>query len=405
MKIAPGLLRYLRAMAHADNAVSKRHADLVDRARKLAPLLEREARESELLRHPTDAAMTALCEAGIFELMVPESYGGLGLDLDTFLEVGLALAEGDASLSWVSTFYIEHNWMLCQFPEAFQKELFADRSFVLAPATIAPNGRAQREAGGFRLNGRWQWATGAHNGEWAIAGAILDGPPGPLPYFFALPMTEVRIEDTWHVAGMAATASNDMVIDDVLVPEARATSLPALVEGTGPGAALHDLPLYRTPMIPILGLAASLPAVGQARAVVRRFREALPERLVYGGPARHSERSTFQVRLARAELETQQAELLLRATVREIQEKRSDASLEDRARWLASFAWLVHQAKDTVARVAEASGASARFLDHPLQRAQRDLDTLSCHIVFDLDRALETHGRLRLGLPIGPGLL
>ena len=45
--------------------------------------------------------------------------------------LGLALAEGDASMSWVSTFYIEHNWIFCQFPESFQKELFANRTYVL----------------------------------------------------------------------------------------------------------------------------------------------------------------------------------------------------------------------------------------------------------------------------------
>ena len=78
--------------------------DLIGRARSLVPLLREHARASEQARRPADEVIEALREARIFELMVPRAYGGLELDLDTFLEVGLALAAGDASAAWVSTF-------------------------------------------------------------------------------------------------------------------------------------------------------------------------------------------------------------------------------------------------------------------------------------------------------------
>jgi len=111
---------------------------LIQRAQSLAPLLAEHAAEAERLRKPHDAVIAALEESGIFKLMVPRSLGGFELDLDTFLEVGLALSEGDASMAWVSTFYIEHCWMFCHFPPAFQKEVFGDRGYALAPAAIAP---------------------------------------------------------------------------------------------------------------------------------------------------------------------------------------------------------------------------------------------------------------------------
>ena len=98
-------------------------ADLIARARALAPLLAAHAAEAERLRRPVDAVIEALRESGVFRMMVPRKYGGLELDLDTFLEVGLALSEGDASMAWVANFYVEHNWIVCQFPQAFQEEL------------------------------------------------------------------------------------------------------------------------------------------------------------------------------------------------------------------------------------------------------------------------------------------
>ena len=130
--------------------------ELAARARALIPMLAENAVQAEKQRKPVDAVITALEEAEIYKLMVPKCYGGLELDMDTFFEVGVALGEGDASTAWVSNFYIEHNWILSQFPEAFQKELFANRSYILAPAMVALGGNAVAEDGGYRINGRWQ---------------------------------------------------------------------------------------------------------------------------------------------------------------------------------------------------------------------------------------------------------
>jgi 3-hydroxy-9,10-secoandrosta-1,3,5(10)-triene-9,17-dione monooxygenase len=369
--------------------------DLVTSARVLAPLLAEQAAEAERLRRPTDAVIRALEEAGIFRLMVPQRYGGLELDLDTFVDVGLALSEGDASMAWVATFYIEHNWMFCQFPEAFQRELFADRSWVLAPGMIAPTGQAEPVDGGVRLSGRWKWATGVMHGDWVIVGAAPSGNLGQIA-FHAVPKSEVAVEDTWYVDGMCGTGSNDVVIDGVFVPEGRSVSIAEMVEGRAAGARLHPGPLYRTPMVPILMLAASMPALGQARAVVRGFREGLVDRMRLG-VVKVSQRPATQIRLAQAEVEARQAELLLRDVAAEVCEKRNEASLEERARWAASLCHVVHQSRRIIADVAEASGASAHFQTHPLQRALRDVNTLSCHAVFDRDAQLELFGRLRLG--------
>ncbi|MGI9431231.1 MAG: acyl-CoA dehydrogenase family protein [Myxococcota bacterium] len=369
--------------------------DLVARARELAPMLAAEGAEAERLRQPTDPVIRALEEAGIFRLMVPREFGGLELDLDTFVDVGLALGEGDASMAWVATFYIEHNWMFCQFPEAFQRKLYADRSWVLAPGMIAPSGQAEAVSGGVRLQGRWKWSTGVVHADWVIVGAAPTGGLGQLA-FHAIPKSEVTVEDTWDVDGMCGTGSHDVVIENVFVPEERRVSVADMVEGRAHGAGLHEGPLYRTPMIPILMLAASLPALAQARAAVRGFREGLSER-VRMGVVKLAERPATQMRLADAEIAARQAELLLRDVADEVQSLRNQASHEQRARWAASLCHVVHQSRDLIAAVAEASGASAHFRSHPLQRSLRDVNTLSCHVAFDRDAQRELYGRLRLG--------
>lgn len=243
------------------------HRELVARAKALAPLLAEQAAEAERIRKPTDEVIRAIADAEIFKLMVPRCYGGFELDMDAFFDVVVARAEGDASMSWVAAFYIEHNWILCLFPEAFQRELYAERSYVLAPGMVSPSGRATKDSNaGFRLSGRWQWATGVMHSDWVIAGALIEPTEGTPDFrWFALPQEEIRIEDSWYVDGMVGTGSNDVVIQDAHVPAERTVSMVDMTNGRAPGSRLHTGPLYRTPMVPLLATAAALPALGQAR--------------------------------------------------------------------------------------------------------------------------------------------
>ncbi len=63
------------------------------------------------------------------------------------------------------------------------------------------------------------------------------------------------------------------------------------------------------------------------------------------------------------------------------------------------------QSKDAIRQIADASGASAHFQSDPLQRALRDVTTMSSHGVFDLEVRLEIYGRVLLGLDPGSAML
>ena len=384
-------------------------ADLLERIRVLVPELAGHAAEAERLRRPTDASIRSLEEAGLFKMMVPRCYGGDELDLDSFLEVGLLLAEADISLAWVSLFCVEHNWMFCQFPESFQRELYRGRSHVLAPGVIAPTGVAAVENGGYRVKGRWQWGTGVMHASWVIVGVMEALEPGATPSpanlrFLALPIEDVKVDDTWYVDGMIGTGSNDIVIDGAFVPADRAVPIGDMVTGRAHGARIHAGPLYCTPMVPILLLAASMPVVGHARAIVNGFRERMQGHVRPGPvPRKQSEKPAAQMRLAKAAIEARQAEEALREVVAEVCALRNDASALQRSRWSATVASAVHQARGVIQDVSEASGASAHFQTHALQRALRDANVACCHVVFDLDAQRETYGKLLLGMD-APGL-
>lgn len=374
------------------------HDSMVAAATGLVPLLAEHARRSEVDRRPADEVIGATRAAGVFDLMVPARYGGAGLDLDTFFETVLRLSEADASAAWIIAFYIEHNWMLCQFPEAFQRELFADRTHVLAPAMLSPAGTARQVDGGYRLDGRWQWATGIVHAEWVIAGAIERSGERPRAVFFALPVDDVEIEDTWYMDGMCGTGSHDVVIRDRFVPDDRCVDIPSMMSATGPGSRLHDEPLYSTPMAPILSFAAGVPALGQARSVVDEYARQLQNRYDQLTLQRQADISTRQVRLARASMTVRAAEALMRSVLAEVLERRAAADEAQRIGWTTAVAHAVGMCQSAISDVCEAAGASSHFLSNPLQRARRDVNAIACHTVFDVDQRYRSMGRSLVGL-------
>lgn len=170
---------------------------------------------------------------------------------------------------------------------------------------------------------------------------------------------------TGYVDGMVGTGSNDVVIDNVYVPPERSVSMLEMSCGHGPGSLLHDGPLYHTPMLPIPTLAATTPALGQARMAVRRFRERLVDRVRLGSRTKQMDNASAQMRLARVEVEVREVELLLRDTVADVRARRNTATRLDRARWATHSAMAVDRCKRVIQTVVEASGAHVHFLDIP----------------------------------------
>ena len=125
-------------------------------------------------------------------------------------------------------------------------------------------------------------------------------------------------------------------------------------------------------------------------------------RTVYGTGSKQGERALAQSRLAHALVEMDSIHNQLFHVVQQVEGfgRRAEPCPElERARLRVELGHLARRARNVVRDVVEACGASAHFLDNPLQRTLRDLNTASCHTVFDLDVSTENYGRLLVGLP------
>jgi alkylation response protein AidB-like acyl-CoA dehydrogenase len=372
------------------------HADgLLERVQAVVPLVAERAMEAEQQRKPADDVIDALKATGVFRSLVPRRHGGYEIDLDLFLDIGLAVSEADASTGWITTFYLEHNWLLGLFPEELQDEVFGSQPYVLAPGSVNPTGEATRHDDHHELSGHWQFGTGIVHADWVLLSGTITGDEPAIPRMFLVPVDEVEVKDTWHVDGMAATGSRDIVAQSVAVPLHRVSGMPP------PTWALElDAPyLQRIPMQPFLSMTAAIPALGAARRAVALFRQRVTQRVLFGINKRQADHGSAQVRLANVAARVGIAETTMRALARRMTEHargERQLSMLEHLEMRVTIAHLVRMCRDVVRDVLEGSGAGAHFLDNELQRIQRDIHMMAAHTVFDLDLVTVAYGRALL---------
>ncbi|TFV57787.1 acyl-CoA dehydrogenase [Mycobacterium sp. PS03-16] len=362
------------------------------------------AQEAEALRRLPQATVDEVAASRFTELLVPARFGGEQAPFPQLLRPVREMAHGCASSAWTIGFYALHNWMLALFGEQAQTEAFAHRPF-LAPAPLAPTGRGRPDGDGVRLSGRWSWATGVMHGNWIMVGALCGPDDDLFPALALLPIGDVTVVDVWHTVGMRATGSNDVVIEKTFVPGHRLVRVTDIYAGTAPGAGLHDAATYRWPMVPALALLAAMPALGSAERAADLYAERLGERVLAYEGVTQKDKPIAQAHLGEARVRLRALHGLLDDTVGRIEElvRAGDAvprAVRGDARMAAAH--IVYEARSVIGMLLAASGASAHFVDNPLQRIKRDVDVLSGHVIFDYDTSRELAGALAIGMQIPP---
>ena len=366
---------------------------LLERVRALTPKIAATSFEAEALRRPLDEVIDALKATGVFRSFVPRRYGGYEIDLPTYVDIGLAVAEADPSMGWITTFYMEHNWLLTMFSEELQDEVFGAQPYVLAPGSVNPSGRAVPAGDGtFTLSGHWTFGTGICHADWVLVSAKIEGDPTDAARSFLLPVDEVEVKDTWHVDGMAATGSRDIVVAEVVVPERRVSLMPPPQLLARPG----DPYLHRIPIAPFLSLTAAMPAMGAAKRALELFEARLFDRVMFGTTRTQSARVPTQVRLANLRVQVDFTETLMRDVAGRMQahaEGRIDLDMLGQLHLRLGIAHIVRQCRDIVREIVQSSGSSVHYLDNELQRIHRDVHMMCAHTVFDIDLVAEGVGR------------
>ncbi len=368
-------------------------AALLERVNAVLPAIAARAAESEVLRRPHDDSIRDIVDCDVIRALVPKRFGGHELGLDTLAAVARAVSSACMSTGWVTAFYLGHNWMLTKFPERAQEEFFAARSFTMAPIQPSPDLVIEPVTGGYEVSGRSSFSSGIMHADWVI----LAKAGGPDARAFAVPRDEVTVEDVWHMAGMAGTGSNDVIVEKLFVPGHRTLDADTLFNGTD---SIHDNPLYAIPLLPFIYCEVMGVYTGGLEGATAAYESHVRSKVrTWGGDALAGKQAVH-INLGEAHARASAAGALLErlvADTRALADARNftlDARLDLKLRAGYISELCRHSVNDMMAR----SGTKSFRLDAPIQRYFRDLNTLATHAFIDREVAYELYGRHRLGL-------
>lgn len=385
--------------------------DLIARAVEMREVLRDREDAAEAARTVPAESFAAMRDAGFFRAFQPARYGGYELDLDLLLQIGVELARGCGSSAWVGNLAMVHQWMIAGFPERAQDDIWGDTPTgdpnAVALGTYAAAAEAVPADGGFRISGKWPFASGCDHGDWALLGARFTPSAGgkPVPGLVLLPRADYEIIDDWHAVGLAASGSKTITCEDVFVPGHRHVLFPDLAAGHGPGRAVNTGAIYTVPLLAVLPVTISAPALGILGAAIDDFTEKTRVRetrgAVAGGGHSMAEFANVQSKLAEAVVALDATTLLLQRDLSETMEMAKsggDFSVDLRLRNRLSHGYVVKLATDAINGLYAVGGGAELYRTGRLQRAWRDINAISHHIGLNWDAISTMYGQSRLGL-------
>jgi alkylation response protein AidB-like acyl-CoA dehydrogenase len=238
-----------------------------------------------------------LGELGFMGMRIPESHGGLGLDLSTYLLVLEELAWGDASVALgVAIHSGPVTFLLQRYGTEEQRDRYLPRlasgellgAFALSESGAGSDARAlstswRREGSHRVLNGSKKWVTNGGLGGLIVLFA-REGEDGKISAFLLdrdLHGYEVGKREV--TMGLAGSETVELHLDQVEVEEGALLG----AEGEGFAYAMEAMEVGR------LGIAAQ--AAGIARAAFEHARDYALERVQFGRPLSDFQATRFKL--------------------------------------------------------------------------------------------------------------
>jgi alkylation response protein AidB-like acyl-CoA dehydrogenase len=198
---------------------------LLGRVEQIGKTLQESGARSEELATLAPEAVQALRSSGLFTLKLPTALGGIEADPVTEMLLLERIAYHDFTSGWCTMVGATGVASLGAFlPQTGLDKIFRNGQIPTAAISFFPAGRAVREKGGFRLNGRWRFNSGIRHSEWVLGGTIVEGTEQqtggqPLVIFAAMPTKDVTLYDNWRdVVGLRGTGSCDCSVENISCP-------------------------------------------------------------------------------------------------------------------------------------------------------------------------------------------
>jgi len=378
---------------------------MLERARALIPRVAERASAAAAARQLPAETIDEYRAAGILRILQPRRFGGMQGRFSLFSRIVEELTYGCASSAWVYAVLAEHQWIIAQYPEEAQIDVWGEDPEAVASSSLAPREAARRVPGGWRLSGRYPFSSGCDYAQWAIIGTFLGerGDPRHIAYLL-VPLAEVEIVDDWQVLGLLGTGSKSLILRDVFVPEHRSVMVSDLFAGTPPGALVHpDYPVLRAPRGFLVSYSLPPVAIALGRRALEIACAALATR-VSRGVTKVAESEVVQMAIGEAAAAIDVATLLLHtgreSSTAAVSSGRKITEAEAlRAR--RDMVYAQHQVSWAVDRLCEMDGARWVYDNDQLGAIRRDVMTILTHHAASRQAAMAPYGRMLLASGAG----
>lgn len=374
---------------------------LKTRIASLVPALEEHRQELDRERRLPRQLFDAMAHAGLFRLSAPRCFGGWELTPLEFMEVVEAMAALDGALGWVVGNGGGMSRCGGYLPPAVAEQMFSC-PFAFVVATNSAVGSAVPVEGGFRISGRWPFASGIHHATHVMAACQIPAQEGGAPSQVIscyLDAAHATIIDTWHASGLRGSGSCDYTLEDVFVPS----------EWTHPmlqPTPYQDGIVYRLPAVSAFAMTVSVVPLGIARGALDLFIRELSGRARAGTSACLRDRELIQFEIGKAEtLHAAGRAALIGAThelTAAVGTGAAERLIRARAMYRASCTHAAEMALAICDILARAAGTSAILEAVRLERSIRDVQAAVRHVAMSPSNYVVA-GRIVLGLDPGTG--
>lgn len=376
----------VRGLGSASDEHAPSAETLVEQARAMIPVLKERSARTVVDRKIPEETIAEMQEAGFFRVLQPRRWGGYEMHPNVFFDIQKLLAEGCMSTGWVYGVIGGHPYHIALFADKAQREVWEGDTSALASSSYQPVGKVEPVEGGFRLSGRWGFSSGCDHCQWVLLGALVPpeeqgGPPDMRT--FLLPRDDYRIEDAWHVFGLQGTGSQDIVVEDVFVPDYRTHRAADGFLGTNPGQKKNDAPLYRLPWAQLFVRLVSTAALGGARAAARGALKIAEARVSTNTGKASKSDPVLATGIARLWSELDEMEIVLRRNFDQMVETVTAGGkleMEDRARFRFQSGSVVRRCAALVDALMPLLGGRAIYMSSPVVQPWLDLNAARAHV-------------------------
>lgn len=235
---------------------NERQQQLFDKAQKLSTLVRQRVKETDKNASFSEQNLKNLQEEDYVTLTLPKAYGGKELSLYEFVLLQEKLAEGDGSTA------LSIGWHLGVVMELSNEQPWAQETFDMLASEIGkhkkivnrastepatgsptrggvPETSAVKEKDHYIINGRKTFTTMASVLDYFIVSAYVEARQAVGWFLISKESPGVRVEHTWDTLGMRGTGSDDLILNDVKIPESHLVEMNSGKKPSPKGWLLH----------------------------------------------------------------------------------------------------------------------------------------------------------------------